>query len=94
LAAAPPSVSFAPPPIWWRVVDEEWKMSRTVVAIGLCLLLSINLAVLALNLSRPSQAAVAGLKAKELDADPDFVIAVKAIVNKCTLNITLAAVKC
>jgi hypothetical protein len=22
LAAAPPSVSFAPPPIWWRVVDE------------------------------------------------------------------------
>ena len=32
-------------------------MSRTVVAIGLCLLLSINLAVLALNLSRTSQAA-------------------------------------
>jgi hypothetical protein len=66
-------------------------MSRTV-AIGLCLLLSIKLAVLALNLSRPSQAA--GLKAKELDADPDFVIAVKAIVNKCSLNINLAAVKC
>jgi hypothetical protein len=93
LAVAPPSVSFAQPPIWWWVEDEETKMSRTV-AIGLCLLLSINLAVLALNLSRPSQAAVAGLKAKELDADPDFVIAVKAIVNKCSLNINLAAVKC
>jgi hypothetical protein len=49
LAVAPPSVSFAQPPIWWRVEDEETKMSRTV-AIGLCLLLSINLAVLALNL--------------------------------------------
>lgn len=69
-------------------------MSRTVVAIVLCLLLSINLAVLALHLSWPSHAAVAGLKANELDADPDFVIAVKAIVNKCKLNITLAAMKC
>jgi hypothetical protein len=53
-----------------------------------------QVAVLALNLSRPSQAAVAGLKAKELDADPDFVIAVKAIVNKCSLNLNLGVVKC
>jgi hypothetical protein len=94
LAAAPPWASFAPPPVWRRLVDKEPKMSRTVVAIVLCLLLAINIGMLALNLSRPSQAAVAGLKAKELDADPDFVIAVKAIVGKCTLNINLAALKC
>lgn len=68
-------------------------MSRSI-AVVLCLLLGINIAVLGLNLSRPSQAAVAGLKAKELDADPDFVSAVKAIVDKCALNINLAALKC
>ena len=49
-------VTFAQPPVWWRLVDKEPKMSRTVVAVVLCLLLSINLAALALNLSRPSQA--------------------------------------
>jgi hypothetical protein len=93
LAAAPAWVSLAPPPVGRRLVDKGPKMSRAI-AIVLCLLLTINIGMLALNLSRPSQAAVAGLKAKELDADPDFVIAVKAIVGKCTLNINLAALKC
>jgi hypothetical protein len=69
-------------------------MSRTVVTITLCLLLSVHLAMQTVNLSRASQAAVAGLKAKELDADPDFVSAVKVIVDKCRLNVSLGSVKC
>lgn len=69
-------------------------MSTKVVSVVLCVLLALNVAVLTLNFSAPSRAAIAGMSAKRLEADPDFVRAVHTIVEKCKVNVDLASVHC
>jgi len=58
------------------------------------LLLALNLVVMALDFSSPSRAAVAGMKSRQLEADPDFVRAVRSIVEHCKVNVDLARVEC
>jgi hypothetical protein len=50
--------------------------------------------ILGLNFASPSSARVAGLRAFELEKDPDFVRAVRAIVQKCRVNVDVATVYC
>jgi hypothetical protein len=69
-------------------------MLRKVATTLVGLLLVLNLVVVALDLASPSRAAVAGMNAKRLEADPDFVRAVHSIVEHCKVNVDLARVKC
>jgi hypothetical protein len=69
-------------------------MSSKVATTVLCALLALNLIVLGLNFASPSSARVAGLRAFELEKDPDFVRAVRAIVQKCRVNVDVATVYC
>jgi hypothetical protein len=69
-------------------------MSLKAVTTLVALLLALNLAVLALGFSAPSRAAVAGMKSRQLEADPDFVRAVRSIVEHCKVNVDLARVEC
>jgi hypothetical protein len=66
------------------------KAATTLVG----LLLALDLAVMAFDLSSPSRAAVAGRKSRQLEADPDFVRAVRSIVERCKVNVDLARVEC
>ena len=66
------------------------KVATTLVG----LLLALNLVVMALDFSSPSRAAVAGLNARRLEADPDFVRAVHSVVEHCKVNVDLARVEC
>lgn len=66
------------------------KAATTLVG----LLLALDLAVMAFDLSSPSRAAVAGMKSRQLEADPDFVRAVRSIVERCKVNVDLARVEC
>ena len=56
------------------------------------LLLALNLVVMALDFPSPSRAA--GMNARHLEADPDFVRAVHSIVEHCKVNVDLARVEC
>jgi hypothetical protein len=58
------------------------------------LLLALNLVVMMFDLSTRSRAAVAGMKSRQLEADPDFVRAVRSIVEHCKVNVDLARVEC
>jgi hypothetical protein len=58
------------------------------------LLLALNLVVMAFDFSSPSRAAIAGMKFRQLEADPDFVRAVHSIVERCKVNVDLAGVEC
>ena len=69
-------------------------MSQKAVTILAAVLLAINLAVMALDFSSPSRAAIAGMKSRQLEADPDFVRAVHSIVERCRVNVDLARVEC
>jgi hypothetical protein len=69
-------------------------MSRTVATTLVCLLLALNLVVMALNLASPSRAAVAGMRAHQLEDDPDFVRAVHSVVEHCRVNVDTARVEC
>jgi hypothetical protein len=66
------------------------KAATTLVG----LLLALNLVVMALDFSSPSRAAVAGMNARHLEADPDFVRAVHSVVEHCKVNVDLARVEC
>jgi hypothetical protein len=69
-------------------------MSQKVATTLVGLLLALNLVVMGLDFSSPSRAAIAGLNAKRLEADPDFVRAVHAIVERCRVNVDVARVEC
>jgi hypothetical protein len=60
----------------------------------LCLLTALNLSGLAVNLSVPARAAIAGMSYQELVRDPDFTRAVISIVQKCKVNVDLAKLDC
>ena len=67
--------------------------SRTTTAI-LFLLTALNVAALAINVSLPSRAAIAGLSEQDLAHDADFQLAVKSIVEGCRVYFTVGKVKC
>jgi hypothetical protein len=69
-------------------------MSLKVAAVVVGLLLALNLIVMTLELASPSRAAIAGMKSRQLEADPDFVRAVRSIVEHCKVNVDLARVEC
>jgi hypothetical protein len=72
----------------------------------ICLLSALNIAVLIINLSSPSQGEPSkGPPAKGASAkgpalgtkylrDPEFARAVKEIIQDCTVNVDLAKVEC
>jgi hypothetical protein len=69
-------------------------MSQKVATTLVGLLLALNLVATAFNFSSPSRAAVAGMKSRQLEADPDFVRAVHSIVEHCKVNVDVARVEC
>ncbi len=60
----------------------------------LSLISALNLVALAVTLSLPSRAAVAGMNYHALTNDPDFTRAVQSIVQNCKVNIDTAKLKC
>jgi hypothetical protein len=72
----------------------EPEMPLKIATTVLCLLLALNFVVLALDFSSPSRAAVAGMKSRQLEADPDFVRAVRSIAEHCEVNVDLARLEC
>jgi hypothetical protein len=82
-------------PVADRIIARwEPPMSPKVATILVSLLLALNLLVMALNFTSSSSAAVAGLRAHQLENHPDFVRAVRSIVQKCRVNVDLATVFC
>jgi hypothetical protein len=69
-------------------------MSLKVATIVVCALLAINVVVMVLNFTSPSSAAVASLRAHQFENDPEFVRAVRSIVQKCRVDVDLGAVSC
>jgi hypothetical protein len=55
---------------------------------------ALNVAILFVNLSLPSKAAVANMDHQALSADADFKRAVQTIIEACSVNIGVAKVKC
>jgi hypothetical protein len=69
-------------------------MSRRTLLVLVCLATTLNVGILILNLSSKSVASIAGLDQQTLTKDPDFVGAVRAIVEACSVNVDIAKVKC
>jgi hypothetical protein len=55
---------------------------------------AVNVAILLVNLSFPSRAAVANMDYQALVADADFKQAVQTIIQACTVNVGIAKVRC
>ncbi len=55
---------------------------------------ALNVAILLINLSFPSRAAVANMDYRALMADADFKQAVQSIITACSINVTLAKIRC
>ncbi len=73
-----------------RLMSRKTATALTVLG----LLTALNVGILLVNTAQPSRAAVAGMKAQDLLKDSDFTNAVKAIANKCRVNIELAKLMC
>jgi hypothetical protein len=58
------------------------------------LLTALNAAVLILQLSASSNAAVGGMNAQSLASDSDFRSAVQTVVESCRVNVDLGKVQC
>jgi hypothetical protein len=69
------------------------KTGITILLVG-CLLTALNAAVLVLQLSATSKAAVAGMNAQSLSNDSDFKRAVQMVVEGCRVNVDLGKVQC
>jgi hypothetical protein len=69
------------------------KTGITILAVG-CLLTALNAAVLVLQLSATSKAAVGGMNAQSLSNDSDFKRAVQIVVEACRVNVDLGKVQC
>jgi len=69
-------------------------MSLNAVTTMAGLLLALNLVVTVFNLSSSSRAANTGIDLHQLENDPDFVRAVRSIVDHCKVNFNLARVEC
>jgi len=58
------------------------------------LLTALNAAVLILQFSASSSAAVGGMNAQALANDNDFKLAVQTVVEACRVNVDLGRVQC
>jgi hypothetical protein len=56
--------------------------------------IALNVAILLVNLSFPSRAAVANMDHQALVADADFKQAVQTIIQACIVNVGIAKVRC
>jgi hypothetical protein len=55
---------------------------------------ALNVAILILNLSLTSQAAVSGMDYKALASDEDFKKAVQTVIEACRVNVDIGKVRC
>jgi len=67
-------------------------MSRPVVIVMLCWVTALNLLILVINVSQPSDALTRHYR--HLIDDPDFARAVKSIAEQCRVNVDLAKLQC
>ena len=74
--------------------SKEPYMLRKLAFIFLGLLTAFNIIAVFTNISLPSSAAVAGMNYEQLMKDGDFSRAVKAVVEKCQVNVDLGKLKC
>ena len=62
--------------------------------VALITLAVLNTLALAINISRPTKAAVGAKSYEDLLDDPDFTLAVQAVVERCKLNLDIAKLQC
>ena len=55
---------------------------------------ALNVAILTLNLSFASKAAVSGMDYKALTSDEDFTKAVRTVIEACRVNVSIGKVRC
>jgi hypothetical protein len=60
----------------------------------LSLLIASNILALSVNVSRQSLAAADATSYQKLMSDPEFVHAVRSIVEACSVNVDIAKLKC
>jgi hypothetical protein len=68
-------------------------MSRRL-KVALIVLTVLNALALAINISRPTKAAVGAKSYEDLLDDPDFTLAVQAVIEKCKVNLDIAKLQC
>jgi hypothetical protein len=68
-------------------------MSRRLKVV-LVVLTVLNAVALAINLSLPTKAAVGAKSYEDLLDDPDFTLAVQAVIEKCKVNLDIAKLQC
>ena len=68
-------------------------MSRRL-KIVLVVLTVLNALALAINISLPTKAAVGSKSYEDLLDDPDFTLAVQAVIEKCKVNLDIAKLQC
>ena len=69
-------------------------MSRRMPLGLVCVATVLNVGILVMNLSSSSVANVAGMDQQALLRDQDFVRAVQAVVQACSVNVDIAKIKC
>jgi len=70
------------------------RKTGVTILVPICLATALNVGILILNVSLPSEAAVAGLHYRDLSRDPDLRRAVQAVVEACRVNLNLADIRC
>ena len=68
-------------------------MSR-YLKVALIVLTVLNAVALAINISLPTKAAVGAKSYEDLLDDPDFTLAVQAVIEKCKVNLDIAKLQC
>ena len=68
-------------------------MSRRL-KIALVVLTLLNALAWAINISLPTKAAVGSKSYEDLLDDPDFTLAVQAVIEKCKVNLDIAKLQC
>jgi hypothetical protein len=62
--------------------------------VALIVLTVLNAVALAINISLPTKAAVGAKSYEDLLDDPDFTLAVQAVIEKCKVNLDIAKLQC
>ena len=70
------------------------RKNGVTILVLICFATSLSIGILIVNVSLPSEAAVAGLHYRGLSRDPDFRRAVQAVVEACRVNLNLADIRC
>jgi hypothetical protein len=71
-----------------------YRKSGIALLVAGGLLTALNAAVLILQLSASSNAAVGGMNAQSLANDADFQSAVKTVIEGCRVNVDIGKVQC